>query len=240
MTDYRIAGFLSLFLLTVTVQGCDTMIFELGNGEQAIRSESLDTFHEIFINGNYDVFLEKGAMPKIVIKTDENLTDLITVDSRNGTLAISNQKRIKGSDGIKIFITYVDIDRIVCGGASNIFSTSNIEEEDLELSMSGAGLIEIDLNVERLKVRLSGAGLIKLEGQADKEEISMTGAGSLEAFELESRECEISISGIGGAEVNVKESLIAKISGMGGIQFIGSPKEIRREVSGIGKIREAR
>lgn len=240
MNDYRIVSFISLILLTATIQGCDTLIFKIGNGEQAIRSESLDTFHEVFINGNYDVFLEKGAMPKIVIKTDENLTDLITVDSRDGTLVISNLERIKGSDGIKIFITYVDLNRIVCGGASKIFSASSIDEKDLEISMSGAGLIEMNLQVERLKVHLSGAGLIKLEGYADHEEINLTGAGSLEAFELESNVCEISISGIGGAEVNVKESLVAKISGMGGIQFMGSPKEIRREVSGIGKIKEAR
>ena len=81
---------------------------------------------------------------------------------------------------------------------------------------------------------------IKLSGETTREEINLSGAGSLEAFELESSDCEVSISGIGGAEVDVKDRLVAKISGMGGIQYRGSPNEIRREVSGIGKIKESR
>ena len=94
--------------------------------------------------------------------------------------------------------------------------------------------------MKALKVQLSGAGLITLEGEAEKQEVNLTGAGSYETFDLESSFCEISISGIGGAEVNVTQRLEARISGMGGIEYMGSPQEIRREVSGIGKIKEAR
>ena len=228
-----------MLLLFIACSACDTIIFETGNGDQMIRTESVEPFNEVFINGNYDVFLEKGSMPKVLIKTDENLVDMITIDSRDGTLAMSNIKRIKGSDGIKIFITYENLDRVVCGGASKIFSTSEIVQNGFKLSMSGAGLIELKLSVEDLIVDLSGAGLIKLEGETDKLEVNLTGAGSLEAFELVSKECEVSISGIGGAEVNVTEKFVGKISGMGGIEYMGSPEEIRREISGIGKIKES-
>ena len=229
-----------LAFLLATIPGCDTMIFERGNGETAMQTVMVESFNEIFLNGNYEVFIEEGDESRVVIKTDENLIDLITIDSRKGTLAISNIKRIMGSDGIKIFITYEDLDRLVCGGASSVFSTSPIVEKTFELTMSGAGLIDLELKLEELEVKLSGAGLIRLQGEVGGQDISMTGAGSLEAFELESKECEISISGVGSAEINVSQKLIAKISGMGGIRYKGSPEDIRREVSGIGKIKEAR
>ena len=88
-----------------------------------------------------------------MIKTDENLIDLIMVESRGGALAISNIKRIKGSDGIKIFITYEDLTRLVCGGASSVFTTTPIEQKDFELSMSGAGLMDIKLKCKSNRSR---------------------------------------------------------------------------------------
>lgn len=231
---------LLILLIFVSVQGCDFIGFEIGNGDTIIRSVDVDDFKEVFLNGNYEVFLEKGEEPKVVIKTDENLQEFIEVESRGRTLAISNLRRLKGSDGIKVFITYVDLEQLVCGGSSKVFSTSPIVANNLNLSMSGAGMFELEVKVDFLEVQFSGAGLIKLEGEAKTQDIRLTGAGSLEAFDLESDDCEVSISGVGGAEVNVRKKLTARISGMGGIEYIGSPEEIRREVSGIGKIKEAR
>jgi hypothetical protein len=227
------------FLIAIMIQSCDTIIFERGNGDLAIRTIAVDEFKEIFLNGNYQVFLEQGEDPKVVIKTDDNLVDLITVESRRGTLAITNIKRIKGSDGIKIFITYGKLERLISGGASSVFTNTPIVGNQLELSMSGAGVMDLELEVTDLEVQLSGAGLIILEGEVEQQAVSLTGAGSLESFDLKSTNCEITISGVGGAEINVTGNLIAKISGLGGIEYRGSPKDIRREVSGIGKIKES-
>ena len=226
-------------LVVFVIQACDTMILELGNGDTIVRTVSVDDFDEVFLNGNYEVFLEKGENSQIVIKTDENLQDFIEVEGRNNTLSVRNTKRIKGSDGIKLFITYVELDKLVCGGASKVYTTSPLVQDKLELSMSGAGVMDLEMEVQDLDIQLSGAGLISLEGIAERQEINLTGAGSLEAFELESEDCEISISGVGGAELNVSRKLTARISGMGGIQYTGDPEDIRREISGIGKITKA-
>jgi hypothetical protein len=238
MKNFNIQITISLLLISI-FSGCDNIIYERGNGDTMMRTVSLDEFDEIFLNGNYEVFLDQGNDSKVVIKTDENLQDFIEVVERDRTLTIRNTQRIKGSDGIKIFITYEDLERLSSAGASSVYTTSPISGKSLELSMTGAGVMDLEVELRVLEVNLSGAGLISLEGKVHQQDISLTGAGSLEAFNLESEDCEISISGVGGAEINVTGYLVAKISGVGGIEFRGSPKDIRREVSGFGKIKAA-
>ncbi len=227
------------FVIALVVFGCDYIVFERGNGDEDLITYAVDDFDEVFIGGNYDVFLEKGDRPKVVIETDENLFEYIQVEDRNGTLSISNSRKIMGSDGIRVFITFTELDRVVSSGASSIYSNSPLIMDRLRLSMSGAGMIDLEIETEDLEVRLSGAGIIHLEGKADKLKISLTGAGKLEAYDLESRDCDITISGVGGAEVYVTGKLDARVSGLGSISYIGNPEDIRQDVSGIGRIRAA-
>jgi hypothetical protein len=238
MKNFKSYIIISSIIITL-FSGCDAIIFERGNGDFMMRTVSLEEFDEIFLNGNYEVFLDHGDESKVVIKTDENLQDFIKVEVRNGTLAISNTERIKGSDGIKIFITYENLKRLDSGGASSVYTTSPISGSRFELSMSGAGVMDLEVELEELEIRLSGAGWISMEGSVQRLDVSLTGAGSMEAFNLESRDCEISISGVGSAEINVTGNLVAKISGVGGIEYRGSPEDIRREISGFGKIKAA-
>jgi len=232
------------FLLIITLASCDSVYYKRGNGEMIVNTKYVekyvDNFREVSLSGIYEVFLDQGKEPMVVIKVDENLIDYIEIDSYKGILSITSKEKIKSSDGIKIFITYEDIDKITTGGATAVFTESPITTRHLKLIMSGVGMMEMELDVEDLEVRLSGAGYIKLKGQATEQVVSMTGAGSFEAYDLESDYCDITISGVGGAQVNVTGTLKATVSGIGGIQYKGDPEHINRNVSGLGKITASR
>ena len=201
-----------------------------------VKTHYPDDFDEIAINGNYEVFLEKGNEPKVVINVDENLLEYIEVESYQGILYISSTKKIRSKEEIKIFITYRNVKRISNSGVSAIFTESPLVSEKLNLTLSGAGLIEMELDVSTLEIKLSGAGYIKLKGSVNNQVVSMSGAGGLDAYELESTDCDISISGVGGAKVYVSGTLIASVSGVGSIMYRGNPVHVNRKVSGIGKI----
>ena len=64
----------------------------------------------------------------------------------------------------------------------------------------------------------------------------MSGAGDLEAYDLVSKYCKITLSGIGSAEIFVEEELEASISGVGGISYRGNPNKVRDDISGLGRI----
>lgn len=239
MKTKRIPKAVAIVLFFLFLSACDTLQYKKGNGEIVVKTHYPDDFDEIVINGNYEIFLEKGNEPKVVINVDENLVEYIEVESFQGILSITSTKNIRSKEEIKIFITYRNIERISNSGASALFTESQLVSEKLNLTLSGAGMIEMDLDVSTLEINLLGAGYIRLKGSANNQVIRMTGAGGLDAYELESTDCDISISGVGGAKVNVSGTLIASVSGIGGIRYQGNPAHVNRKVSGIGQIRSA-
>ena len=83
---------------------------------------------------------------------------------------------------------------------------------------------------------ITGEGNFKLSGAPqDNLDIRITGSGNVKSYEMEVKECAISISGVGNCEVNVMNTLNVTISGMGNVMYMGSPS-LTTDVSGIGSV----
>jgi hypothetical protein len=132
----------------------------------------------------------------------------------------------------------VEVREIRVMGAAYLSNEGYLESQELRIRMDGAGIIDLELNCKSLQVVLSGAGMVKLAGDVIEQNLNLTGAGKLEAFDLDSRECKISVGGLGGAEISVTEKLEARIEGIGGIEYAGDPDEIITEINGLGKIEQ--
>ena len=63
------------------------------------------------------------------------------------------------------------------------------------------------------------------------------GAGKLEAFDLDSKDCDVTVGGLGGAEIYVTGKLNATIEGVGSIKYDGEPIDINTEIKGLGRIK---
>jgi hypothetical protein len=210
---------------------------ERGNGNLVSRSEEVSAFNGVRIGGNFDVMLTRSEKPGIQIIADENLHDFIELDIKDGNLAIIQQKNLISRNKIRIVVEYTQIQEIRVTGAARIQNEGYLEEEDLNLRMDGAGMIDLRIRTGSLKVLLSGAGVVKLAGETERQELNLSGAGGLKAFDLESRICNVTVSGLGGAEIFVTENLEASIEGIGGIEYDGNPSEVKTEVNGLGKIK---
>ena len=229
----------SLFtaLVLLAMAGCDLVGYEKGNGSIDSEKRLVAEFTDIRLTGNYEIGLKKGPKGQIVIVTDSNLLEYIETEVNNEVLTVENSRKITSEEGIKIYITYQDLHSIKSVGASVIKSESPILTDRFELELPGAGLVDLEVDVRDLEVMLAGAGSMKLKGRADNQSISLNGVGNLEAFDLESQSCEVTVSGMGGVEINVKENLNARVNGVGSIRYRGNPHTVDEKVSGVGSIR---
>ena len=226
---------ISFFLLALG--SCDHIfVHERGNGIIVSENRKVDKFTQIQFSGVYQVILKAGNRPNIEIETDENLQEYIEVDQHGKRVIVTTTDRIKSRDGIKVYVTYTDLNSIEIGGVATIESDGPIVTDILELAISGAGSVDLEIEAQELELRVSGAGAIQLRGQVDKQTIRMSGAGDLEAYDLVSKYCKITLSGIGSAEIFVEEELEASISGVGGISYRGNPNKVHDDISGLGKI----
>ncbi|MDN5216519.1 head GIN domain-containing protein [Fulvivirgaceae bacterium BMA12] len=232
----------SIFLLlltgTVWLTSCSNFRFEKGNGDIIKQNIDVSDFSEINVSGFYEVTLTPGASEEVIIETDENLFDFIEVYVRQNRLVISSKESLKSDFGIKVNVIYNNLESISSSGASIIKTDGTLKAPDVEIAMSGAGLIEMDVECKVLSLNLSGAGMIKLSGRTHKQFLDLSGAGSVDAYAFRSDECSVGVSGVGAAKVYVNDRLNATVSGIGGIQYRGNPSEVHQDVSGVGKVKK--
>ena len=228
--------YFSLFTLLIFFSGCQDLVHEKGNGIIVTEDREVEEFDGLNLRGSYQVFLNQGSRSGLVIETDENLLQYIETEVRDKILYIENLEKISSKEGTKIYLTFEQLKELSSAGASTVKSESLLKAQSLEVSMPGAGILDLQLEVQDLEIDLAGAGLVKLEGWAQNQDIKMSGIGNLEGYDLRSRTCEVTVSGVGSAEVNVSENLTARINGMGGIKYQGNPVSVDQKVSGLGKI----
>jgi hypothetical protein len=106
------------------------------------------------------------------------------------------------------------------------------------LHISGAGDINY-LNVEQdeLNLDVSGVGTITVAGTVNRLEADVSGAGNISAYRLFATHARLRVSGAGNIKATATASVVARVSGVGNIKIKGNPKERDTDVSGMGRIR---
>lgn len=211
---------------------------EHGNGNIVTINNGVEEFNELQVAGDFNIRLVKADTPGISITTDENLHAFINMDQNSSGLNITSEKNLVSDHGVNITIGYQKLSRIKLGGASVLQHRGTLTGKELSLEMTGAGAAKLQVDVKQIKMNISGAGSVEISGKAQQQAVKMNGAGGLDAGNLATEYTKISISGVGGAYVNATNKLDASVNGVGGIKYSGNPKEIKRDVSGLGSIKE--
>lgn len=80
----------------------------------------------------------------------------------------------------------------------------------------------MNVDVDELEVIISGAGKTELSERADDQRVTISGVGSYDAKKLMSKDCKVVINGTGKATVNVSKTLDIDMSGIGSVNYIGN------------------
>jgi hypothetical protein len=187
-----------------------------GNGKVVTENRNISDFTEIELGGAYNVEVKVGSSPSLVIYGEGNIVKYIRTRVEGDRLIIDTKKNISPRKEIKIKITVPSLNRLESSGACDIYA-ENISGDKFILDMSGAGSVEVNGKVDRLDVEISGAA-------------------SLHAKNLRSKNAKVSLSGASSADVYASEFLDASVSGVGTINYYGTPKDVRSDVSGVGSI----
>lgn len=68
-------------------------------------------------------------------------------------------------------------------------------------------------------------------------DLSLSGVGSFQGEQLKTKQAKIHHDGLGSAVINVSEQLDATLTGVGSVEYIGSP-QVRESMQGVGKIKK--
>jgi len=210
-----------------------------------VNGETIETtdFTTLKIWGAVDVVLLQGDKPSYRIETkEENPNVELSISNKGKTLEIYTDCKGKGGKNdciyeLTVYVTMVDLNTIDCSGASTLKSEGQLKFENLEIELSGASDLDLNLKASKVKLHSSGASDADLEGTAENISIENTGASDVNAEELEVKKVDVNSSGAGVVTVNVQDELKVKASGASEVFYKGSPSNVTKDVSGASEIK---
>jgi len=208
-----------------------------GGGTVVTESREVASFDRITLAGEGSVIITEGTEASLSIETDDNLLAYIETTVGNGTLTIATESGIDidPTEGVVYRVTTPRLAGLTLTGAGS-FQMAEHEAERFSVSLSGAGDIDVDrLIADELAVTISGAGSVTVAGEVAHQDITIPGSGSYFAVDLRSRSAAVTTSGVGSATVWVTDELDAELTGVGSIDYYGSPR-VTESVSGVGAI----
>jgi hypothetical protein len=225
------------FLIICFLIACITSCIDLGV-DQTGQRRSLDPFTGIRVSGAFEVVLNQNGQHQVMIEADDDVVDEVQTEVRGGILHIERDwSWFWGSDEVTVYVDCDKITSITSSGASEITAKSLINADEIDIKVSGASDMSLDINAQNLEIKISGAGDVDLSGEARMQTIRISGSAEYDAQHLESMYANVKASGAGNAVVLVTDEIEANASGAGSIEYYGDPKSKKISSSGAGNIR---
>ncbi len=207
---------------------------------QQSETRNVGAFSGIKVSEGIDVYLKKGDKETLRVEVSGTAIENVLTERSGDILRIHMAEgRYRGSRTVKVYVTYVEVNRLSASSAANIYADGVIKSRALTLTASSAGTIEANIEVESLTASASSAGDIELKGRAKRVEIEASSAGDVDGYDLETEEATIRASSAGSIKVSVTQQIEARASSGGTIRYRGSPSKTNINSSSGGSVKKS-
>jgi hypothetical protein len=241
----------SLFTILSGASGCEGTV--IGSGEIATWEMAYTDFNQLEIGHAFDVQINRADNYRVSITIDKKLYEYLKIDQRGDTLRIGLKSGYVYIDTIqRATVDLPDLRRLELSGASRAvvsgFSVSHSLDFELSgasrldlghtiagnsnFSLSGASQVNGVIEMDDGNFSLSGASSLELQGSADDITINASGASRVNLPDLTVTNVSVNLSGACDAVVNVSTRMDLNLSGASSLEYIGSPKLGKLEMSG--------
>jgi len=220
--------------IVIDLNGCGKNTVK-GSGHLISEERQVSEFNQIILKGTGKVTLTKGGQQYLKIRTDDNVISLIDTTVTSGKLEISHNNWDLQPTALEFFITVKDLKGVAVSGSGDINANDRFVSDDFYVDVSGSGNISLELEAAQLDSDVSGSSSIKLVGKSNSHDASITGSGKINAFDMETKNASVTVTGSGDCMLNVSEKLRVKITGSGDVRYKGHP-QIRTKITGSGSV----
>ena len=182
----------------------------------------LSEFNSVDLRSFGRVVLTGGEKQKVEVEAEEDLLARVRTEVQGGVLVVGLRwwlgalLRMPELNEVQVRVTVPMLRSVKLSGAGQVRSEGALSAEDLELQLSGAGRLALEVKARRVETRLSGAGAVRAE-------------------RLATRRVRIQASGAGECRVQASETLEVELSGAGSVRYLGKPR-IESRITGVGRL----
>ncbi len=228
------------FLLSILVlSSCSEFdaLCEKADGPVEDVTFNLDEITGIELTTSANVFFQKGNDQEVIVNGQRDAIERLNQTVDNGVWRIDFNDCINHDD-MNIYITVPTIDYIKVTGSGDVFAEVGFESnENVTLRITGSGFIKLEMDAPEINSKITGSGDMILSGSTNTHHSKITGSGNIEAFNLNSIDNTIEITGSGDADIFIDGGLLdATIRGSGDIGYRGLPNSINVDITGSGQL----
>ncbi|MBK8878175.1 MAG: DUF2807 domain-containing protein [Haliscomenobacter sp.] len=195
-----------------------------GSGPVVSETINVPDFTGISLDISANVYITQGPEFRVKAEGYANIIDELNRRVRNGVWEITLNDCVRNTGDLTLYITMPEVQSVHNTSSGDIISENILVTDDIYITNSGSGDIDLGLDADDIDARLSGSGKLFLEGEADELTLDVTGSGDYRGFKLKLNRADIRTTGSGDAEIWVLNYLKARISGSGDILYRGSPQ----------------
>lgn len=178
------------------------------------------SFNKINIDTAADIMIKHSSKNSIIIKTDDNLIDKVSIYIKNSTLFIKVKGNLNPTRGLFINISSQYLKSLTVDGAADI-SVENYSLDSLSLNIDGASDILFNSNnINKLSINADGSYDINL-------------------LESKVKNAYIKADGSGDIKINVSNYMDVSVVGTAEVKYVGNPK-IKKFVDGVADLTQIR
>ncbi|HUS86448.1 MAG TPA: head GIN domain-containing protein [Bacteroidales bacterium] len=208
-----------------------------GSGDVKTETRNLEGFTGVKTATAVDIYLTQGNNFDVVVEADDNLLEYIVTEVKDDALNVYLDKVfITGKKTMIVHVTMPEIEFIKASSAGDVIGQTPIKADNLKVSTSSAGDVNIEVTAKTLYLSTSSSGDITISGEADYLEASTSSAGDIKGYELTVREADVSASSAGDVKITVTERLKARASSAGDIYYQGNPEYVDAKSSSAGDV----
>ena len=206
---------------------------------QESRSFTVSGFNKLQMGSAFKVDVKQGS--KFSVATSGRSEDLNDLEANvsGGTLKLGYKDKNwnKNRKTVNVSITMPALQGVDFSGACkvNVERFSGIKTMDIDVS--GASQVTMDLSATKVSLDLSGASQLLLTGQCDVLNGEVSGASSFKGKDFPAKEVNIDASGASSAAVAASDAIHAEASGASSIRYSGSAKNIHSSSSGASSVK---
>lgn len=229
---------LSVVILSALAGSCyfDNMETISGNGKVVKQTRDVPGFSGLKVATGIDAVITQGEHESLIVEADENLMDYIKTEVVDGKLKIYSDKNIRSAKVKKVILEYKKLNTIDVSSAGDVEGNNTLVTDNLDIEMSSAGGLTLAIEADRLEISISSGGDAKLSGKVNTFKADLSSAGDLNAYELEAKTGDISVSSAGSASVFITDEASFQCSSAGSINYRGEPRLKNVSTSSAGSV----
>lgn len=215
-----------------------------GSGNVVKEPRAVQSFSEVVLSEEGDLFIETGGHEELIIEAEDNLQEYLVPETINNVLDIKKLPEnvtLNATKPIRYYLTVPELKSLTVKNSGYV-DVAGVDTANFSIRITGSGSVHIGrLNADRIEVELTSSGNLAIdEGEAEEQEVRLSSSGDYDARGLECQTASVEVTSSGEATLNVLEVLTADLSSSGNVYYVSNPEIVYKDSSSTGRVQSLR